>query len=62
MSHTYKYPRESLSNSINRGEFGADKRIQKRLKKQRISRKKKIKIARSLKKFVGFRDNQRTRG
>ena len=40
MSHTYKYPRESLEDSITRDEPEADLRITKRLEKKKQREKK----------------------
>ena len=61
MSRTYKYPREALEDSITRDEFEANLRITERLERQKKRKKARIKIARSFKKFISFRDKQRTR-
>lgn len=61
MSHTYKYPRESLEHSITRNEYEANLRIRKKLERQKQQKKKKIKDRRSFKKFISFRDKQRAR-
>ena len=61
MSRTYKYPRESLEETIIRNEFDVRLRIEERLKQQKNRKKKRIKIARSFRKFISYRDKQRAR-
>ena len=61
MSRTYKYPRESLEDTIIRIEFDAKLRIEERLKRQKHRKKQRAKIARSFRKFISYRDKQRAR-
>lgn len=61
MSRTYKYSRETLNNSIIRNERDANIRMKKKLEWRKQQRKKKIKVDRSFKKFISFRDKQRAR-
>ena len=61
MSRTYKYPRESLGNSITRDEPEADADIKKRLKKLKQKRKRKAKTTLLFMKLIAFRDQQRAK-
>ncbi len=61
MSRTYKYPREKLSDSVNRKEDEATLRIRRRLEIQKKIRKKKSKMANSLKKSIRFWEKQKGR-
>lgn len=61
MSRTYKYPRESLSDSIERAEENVTLRIKKRIEAQKHQRKKRIKKNDSFRKLISFRDKQRAR-
>lgn len=61
MSRTYKYPRKSLEDLAIRNEPLADLRIKKKLERQKKQKRKKIKLTRSFKKMISFRDKQRAR-
>ena len=61
MSRTYRYPRESLEDSIVRDEFDADLRIREKIDKQKHRKKRLKKAARSFIKMISFRDRQRAR-
>ena len=61
MSRTYKYPRESLGDSIERNESDIQQRIKKRIERRRLQRAKKSRKLHSFKKFIQFRDRQRAR-
>lgn len=61
MSRTYKYPRESLDDSITRKEKDAHLRIQRKLEWQKQYKKRKVKANRAFKKYISFRDRSRSR-
>ena len=61
MSRTYKCPRTSLDESVDRGESVANFRMQKKLEKKKQLKRRSIKTERSFKKLISFRDQQRAR-
>ena len=61
MSHTYKYPRGTLDETIVRDGFEVNARIKQKLKRQKQTKRKRKKVATALKKFISFRDKQRAR-
>ena len=61
MSRTYKYSIESIEDTDAVNDFAVFLRIQKRLERQKHRKKKRIQTNRSFKKFISFRDKQRSR-
>lgn len=63
MSRTYRYPRESLDDSIIRNESDVRRKIQEKLARQKQQRKKRSKAARALdrsfRKMISYRDTLR---
>ena len=61
MSRTYKYPRESLGDSVIRNEFETDLRIKEKISRQKHLKKRRERAARSFIKMISFRDKQRAK-